>query len=104
MPAWVGFTALGVWIVKDTLLFPMVRRSYEPGDHVPGNELLGLSGRADDDLDPGGYVRVRHELWRAEAAEGSPAIRAGEEIRVVALDGLTLIVRAEADPEPEPSR
>jgi membrane-bound serine protease (ClpP class) len=57
--------------------------------------MIGVEGRARDPLEPGGsgYVDVRGELWRALA---HAAIPAGGPVRVVGVNGLTLIV--------EPSR
>ena len=51
--------------------------------------LVGASGRVVVPCMPLGQVRVQGELWRAHCAEGAGV---GEEVRVVALDGLTLEV------------
>jgi membrane protein implicated in regulation of membrane protease activity len=51
--------------------------------------LVGATGRVVKPCAPLGQVRVQGELWRAHCAEGAGA---GEEVRVVALDGLTLEV------------
>jgi membrane protein implicated in regulation of membrane protease activity len=41
-----------------------------------------------------GRVRVRHEEWRAQLAEGvSTPIEEGAEVTVTAVDGVTLLVR-----------
>lgn len=59
---------------------------------VTGPEgMIGLEGRARDALasDTVGYVNVRGEMWRAVSRA---AIAAGEQVRVVAVDGLTLSV------------
>jgi membrane-bound serine protease (ClpP class) len=59
---------------------------------VTGAEgMLGIVGRARDTLEPGapGYVDVRGEIWRASAREPVPA---GGPVRVVGVNGLTLIV------------
>jgi membrane protein implicated in regulation of membrane protease activity len=42
---------------------------------------------------PLGQVRLNGELWRASCPEGAEA---GDEVRVVALDGLTLLVERAA--------
>jgi membrane-bound serine protease (ClpP class) len=52
--------------------------------------MTGLEGTADTALDPEGWVRVQGERWRAVA---DAPIAAGEKIRVMAVDGLTLRVR-----------
>jgi membrane-bound serine protease (ClpP class) len=54
--------------------------------------LIGQSGVADEDLGPEGWVRVQGERWRAVA---ETLVRAGERVRVAAVDGLKLRVRKE---------
>ena len=49
---------------------------------VGAQALVGLHGEIDDD----GWARVNGELWRARGA--AP----GDRVRVVAVDGLTLVV------------
>jgi membrane-bound serine protease (ClpP class) len=51
--------------------------------------LVGMRGEVIQDCDPRGRVRVRGELWTAEAAE--PA-RMGESVVVTKVDGLRLEV------------
>jgi membrane-bound serine protease (ClpP class) len=55
--------------------------------------LVGATGRVVSPCTPLGQVRVQGELWRAHCSEGAAA---GEEVRVVALDGLTLEVERAA--------
>ena len=52
-------------------------------------ELIGASGKASDDFDGEGRVRVHGELWQAR---GSVPLRKGQRVQVKALDGLFLIV------------
>jgi membrane-bound serine protease (ClpP class) len=56
--------------------------------------LVGATGIATSDLDPQGTVQVKSELWSA-VADGAEAIRKGEPITVVAVEGVKLKVRAE---------
>jgi membrane protein implicated in regulation of membrane protease activity len=49
---------------------------------VGAEALVGVTGRMTDD----GWVRVNGELWRARGGS------AGDEVRVRAVDGLTLDV------------
>lgn len=51
--------------------------------------LVGAVGQAVEPLEPEGHVRIHGELWDARATESVPA---GSQVRVVALDGLTLEV------------
>lgn len=57
--------------------------------------LIGAVGVARDELDPDGMVFVQGELWKAHSANGG--VSAGRAVRVVAVDGLRLTVRAERD-------
>ena len=52
--------------------------------------LVGAVGQAVTDLLPDGQVRVAGELWRALCDDGA---RAGDEVLVKEVDGLTLVVR-----------
>ncbi len=100
---WVGLplvaaaAALAVMVLKDLALYPVTRRSYEPAPHGPA-QLVGEDGVAVETLAPIGYVRIRGELWRAEAAEPSP-IPAGSRVRVAAIRDLTLLVVRCSDTE-----
>jgi membrane protein implicated in regulation of membrane protease activity len=51
--------------------------------------LVGRTARVVRTCRPLGYVRLDGELWQARCAEGADR---GTEVRVTALDGLTLIV------------
>jgi membrane-bound serine protease (ClpP class) len=53
--------------------------------------MMGRVGVAVSDLAPYGQARVDAELWGVVSESGQ--IRAGEELRVVGIDGLTLKVR-----------
>jgi len=55
---------------------------------------VGATGVATSDLDPGGTVQVKSELWSA-VAEGGAIIRKGERVRVVAVEGVRLSVTKE---------
>lgn len=55
--------------------------------------LVGSTGQVVTPCTPRGQVRIQGELWRAHCAEWAAA---GEEVRVVALDGLTLQVERAA--------
>jgi membrane-bound serine protease (ClpP class) len=62
---------------------------------VSGREgMLGAVGRARDALMPGipGYLDVRGEMWRAVSRA---PIAAGQQVRVIAIEGLTLVVEPE---------
>jgi membrane-bound serine protease (ClpP class) len=56
--------------------------------------LVGATGIASSDLDPVGTVQVKSELWSA-VADGAETIREGERVKVLAVEGVRLKVRAE---------
>lgn len=54
--------------------------------------MLGQVAVAMTSLAPTGQVEVRGEIWKARLVEGSDPVQAGAEVRVRAVDGLTLTV------------
>ncbi len=55
--------------------------------------LVGRVGTTRTDLAPRGQVQLGGELWTAELVETEGALSAGERVKVVAVDGLRLLVR-----------
>jgi len=53
---------------------------------------IGARGHAIEPLNPSGYVRVRGELWKAEAFGPAAQIPAGSPVVVREGRGLTLLV------------
>ncbi|MGE4608590.1 MAG: NfeD family protein [Myxococcota bacterium] len=91
IPSALAYTLFGLWLLKDILLFPVMRVAYAQGG--PANDrLTGALGIAREALDPTGYVMVGSELWRAELTVGAESVSAGTEVRVVKIQGLTLLV------------
>ena len=93
MPAWLIWGMVGLWVVKDVILFPFVWRSYDQDRLGDANSMVGLHGVAKDRLAPSGYVEVHGEMWQAKVMEGAPPVQSGESIRVRGIRGLTLIVQ-----------
>ncbi len=54
-----------------------------------GEEMLGLTGVAVENLEPEGQIRIRGEIWKAEARQ---KVKKGEKVKVVDRKGLVLIV------------
>lgn len=69
------------------------------GDH----DLVGATGTVRVALEPIGQVYVRGALWRARSAESDGAIAAGERVRIVGVDGLTLRARRGSQPNEQSS-
>ena len=96
LPAWLLWGLVAVWVAKDVILFPFLWRAYDWDRSRDGNSMVGLQGRANERLDPSGYVTVRGELWLAEVMEGGRAVEKEEGVRVQGMRGLTLLVVPES--------
>jgi len=94
LPWWAAVALFAGYVAKDFLLYPFLRRAYESGA-TGAAQLIGATGVAAERLAGKGYVRIRGELWQAEAAPGSPAIPEGARVRVESARGMVLVVRAE---------
>ena len=92
---WFFWTCIACWVLKDVILFPFVWRAYDWDHAANAHSMVGLRGTAVEQLAPAGYVRVRGELWRAEAVGDSRPIQAGESVTVRGSRGLTLLVAPE---------
>jgi len=66
------------------------RRRVEVGSEA----LVGRMGVAKTELAPTGMVQVGGELWSAQVGDRSAALRAGQDVEVIGVDGLRLRVRA----------
>ncbi|MEE8475126.1 MAG: NfeD family protein [Myxococcota bacterium] len=95
----VGLFAL--WLLKDVLMFPVLRVAYEAdGGRGGPADLIGARGTANQVLAPEGYIRIGAELWRARVVGGRESVPIGGAVRVQAVEGLTLIVEPEAEETP----
>jgi membrane-bound ClpP family serine protease len=92
VPVWAAATGVFLWTLKDVVMFPFVWRAYAPRVDGGPHDLRGRTGRSDGD----GFVRLGAERWRARAVEGFE-LGDGATIRVVELDGLTLVVEPAED-------
>jgi membrane protein implicated in regulation of membrane protease activity len=95
---WIVWGLLALWLVKDAALFPFVRNAFLPHLEEESNPLVGCRGIARESLDPGGYILIRGELWRAKVPAGAAPVQKGESVRVRRVQGLTLLV------EPDPGQ
>lgn len=89
IPVIVGF---GVLEVVETTLTWRLSQLWAP--RVGPETLIGATGRAVSDCRPKGTVRVNGEEWRARSETGASA---GERIRVVGRERLTLVVEPAAE-------
>lgn len=93
-----AFGLFALWILKDLAFYPLVRKAYDPRDIDVQKKLIGLEGVAIEPLNPTGYVRVRGELWKARVeskeGQGRASLESGAAIRVLDVDGMTLVVES----------
>lgn len=85
---------LAVWLVKEVVVFPFVRRAYEPSDPSGVASILGATGVVTNRLDLEGMIRVGPELWAARLEAGCDPVEVGATVRVISIDGLRLTVVA----------
>jgi membrane protein implicated in regulation of membrane protease activity len=99
LPGWAVLAGLALFVVKDVALYPLSRRALEAPPHAGSGALLGARGVAEDVLADGaeGRVRIGAEVWRAELCDGAGPLAAGSRVRVTAVRGLVVRVRAEDD-------
>jgi membrane protein implicated in regulation of membrane protease activity len=93
---WAASGLFTLWVIKDIALYRFVRSAYDSEIKTGVAQLVGEKGVAQEWLDPRGMVRVRGELWQAEAEPSEQRIEPNSEIRVTAARGLTLVVSREA--------
>lgn len=91
--AW-ALAGFATWLAKDAVLYPIVRRAYEPDGRAPHGPI-GEHGVAETAVDGEGRVRVGPERWRARRAAGGAPIPPGARVRVVRLVGHELEVELE---------
>ena len=100
---WLGLSipvAVGLFLLlvaKDFLIYPYVRKSYEPDNRTGAELLIGTIGVTKQPLDPEGYVLVKGELWRAVAAPPGQPIPQDTQVLIQAVSELTLIVTPAED-------
>lgn len=95
IPMWSIWTFIIFWIAKDIIMFPFVRDAYDKWNTGSAGALIGLQGKVVEALSPSGYVKVRGELWRAEAVKEVPRIDKGDIIEILGSRGYTLIVQSQ---------
>jgi membrane protein implicated in regulation of membrane protease activity len=95
LPEWLVWCFVGIWAIKEVMMFPSVWRSYSQRIRGGTTSLIGAQGTAEERLDPSGYVQVNDELWRAKVPQGIRPVSKGENVRVRGIDGLTLLVEPE---------
>lgn len=92
---WIAAAVFCLFVVKDLVLFPAMRAAFRPSPS--GAWPIGERGEAVERLEPSGYIRVKGELWKAEAHGPGKRIPAGSTVVVRGARGLTLFVDEDAE-------
>jgi membrane protein implicated in regulation of membrane protease activity len=100
LPLWAAVGILGLLVVKDLLLYPFLRVGYETREKSGMARLIGERAVVKQRLDPEGYVLIHGELWKARATEPGDAVDAGARVRVLASEGMLLLVEAAQPKQP----
>jgi len=94
--------ALNPWLLTGVTLFllgfmGLVLRAVIRSRHLPiasgPQALVGLTATVTEDLAPRGRVRLGTEEWSAALVSEEPTIAAGTQVEIVAVEGVTLVVR-----------
>jgi membrane protein implicated in regulation of membrane protease activity len=92
LPVSAAYALVALWLVKDVIMYPILRVAYESGGSSGVDAIHGALGVVTQPLVPSGYVRLGSELWKAELLSGSGTVSVGSAVRVVEVHGLTLVV------------
>jgi len=92
IPGYAILIVLGIWILKDIVLFPFIGRFYDPDYRKDWFSMVGNKGIVKKSLKPKGKILVKGELWRAEVLEKDIRINIGETVVVQGIEGLNLLV------------
>jgi membrane-bound serine protease (ClpP class) len=96
---YVGGALIALGIVSAISFYFITRKVLaahrDPHLRTGTEEMVGSSGEARSPVDPDGRVWLGGTIWSARLASGSEPVRAGDRVRVEAVDGLTLVVRPE---------
>lgn len=93
LPVWWGIALVASWVIKDAVLYPFLRNSYDSDSPDAIDQLIGLDGVAIEPLAPQGYIRVRGELWLAEPYSAGITIGRNRPVTVDSVQGTVLLVR-----------
>ena len=95
MPLWASRGFFIIWIVKDLVIFPWVRRAYTNDAKTGTEQLIGAKAVAQERLNPEGFVKINGELWKARLDPVDQSVSPKRIVKVRAANGLTLVVEAE---------
>ena len=88
-PVWGGLAIVVAAVIEVGETTFWIRFSRRRRVQVGAETLIGAVGRVTSACCPDGQMRLRGEIWGARCERGAEP---GETVRVVRLDGLTLVV------------
>jgi membrane-bound serine protease (ClpP class) len=96
---YVGPALITLGVLSGITFYFVTRKVIEAHRDQPvrtgSEELIGSSAEARSTIDPEGQVWAQGTLWSARLANGGAPVRLGDRVTVEAVDGLTLVVRAQ---------
>ena len=96
LPSSTAVWILGLWLLKDILLYPLYRPALQTQVPVGTAALVGRKARVTRELNPQGQILVRGEHWSAIECRGEK-VGEGQTVQVVGARGMILMVeRAKA--------
>lgn len=91
-PSWITLVAgIGGVLLAFVVGMPSMVRTRFATPTIGREWMIGEVGRVVESVDPDGVVAVREARWRARTNRATP-VGAGDAVRVVAIDGVTLEV------------
>ncbi len=91
-PSWITLLAgIGGVTLAFVVGMPSMVRTRFATPTLGRDWMIGELGEVVDDVDPEGVVTVRDARWRARTNRATPVAK-GDQVRVVAIDGVTLEV------------
>ena len=95
----IGAALITLGIISAISFFYVARKVFSAHRDSPvrtgTEEMIGAFAEARSTIDPEGQAWMQGTIWSARLAEGATPARVGDKVRVEAVDGLTLVVRAE---------
>lgn len=101
-PTSIPAVVIGAIVIGVFMIFVIERAGFvrsQPVRYGP-EDLVGMTGDVRSPLRPEGQVFIDGALWQAELAPPDESLATGERIEVVAMHGLTMVVRPESKTEP----
>jgi membrane protein implicated in regulation of membrane protease activity len=81
-----------LWILKDSIMFPIVWKSYETRAHKVSwqSKIINKEALVVEQINPEGYVRFNGELWKARCINDK--IDKDEKVVIKSIEDKTLVV------------